>query len=75
LKKKNGGGEVGGGEGESRLPLLDGDRKSIDSLGSGCRASVVNGSPRLMKGVGGGRNDGRTRMKEEGRRRRMRVQS
>lgn len=47
----------------------DGGCESIDSLGNGCRANVVNGSQRLMKGVGGGRNDGRTRVtgqEEEG---------
>lgn len=33
--------------------LGDGGYKSINSLGSG-RGSVVSGSPRLMKGVGGG---------------------
>lgn len=41
--------------------------KSINSLGNG-RAGFVSGSPRLMKGVGGGQNDGRTRVKEDRRR-------
>ncbi len=49
----------------------DGGYKSIDSLANGCRVNVVNGSLRLMKGVGGGRNDGRTRVKKD----RGRVQS
>lgn len=47
--------------------LGDGGCKSIDGLGNG-RVSFVSGSLRLMKGVGGGRNDGRTRVKEDGRR-------
>ena len=57
-KKKRGRGEGGGGgEGESQLPRAESCRRRrlrIDRqpLGHGCRASVVNGSKRLMKGGG-----------------------
>ena len=54
-KKRGGRGEGGGGGGEARLPRAESCRRRwlrIDRqpLGHGCRASVVNGSQRLMKG-------------------------
>lgn len=44
--------------------LGDGGRKSIDNLGNAERSSAV-AEWRLMRRVGGGQNDGRTRLEED----------
>lgn len=44
--------------------LGDGGRESIDNLGNAKRTSAMV-ERRLMKRVGGGQNDGRTRLEED----------